>query len=319
MWRAIVVTVSFVGVILAAGKGTRMKPFSSRWPKPVLPVLGEALARHQVAMMRAVGVTRVFVVVGHLGREVERALGDGADLGVSITYVEQRETLGIAHALGHLERRLAEPFLLFLGDIYFVSSRLGAMLERYERGDVRGVLASKIEARPEMIQRNFAIVADHDARVTRVIEKPCIAPSTRKGCGLYLFGPEMFGAIRRTPRSAMRDEYELTDAIQIMIDDGHRVVYADVIDDDLNLTVPDDLLDLNLRELDRRGLAQLGAPEGSSVTRSVLGPHVHLGAGTSLHECVVFEGVDVPPGQHLTRAIVTPDGVVQCATLREAT
>ena len=304
-----------VGVILAAGKGTRMLPFTKRWPKPVLPILGKPLVRHQVEMMRGLGVQKVFVVVGHLGHEVVRALGDGVE-GVTVEYVEQTETLGIAHALGQLEGRIHGPLLLCLGDIYVVSSRLGEMFALYAAG-ARAVLASKIEPDPEMIRRNFAILADEGGRVRRVIEKPRADYGRVKGCGLYLFGPEVFDAIRRTPRSAMRDEYEVTDSIQIMVDDGHRVVHAPVVDDDLNLTVPGDLLAVNLSELRRLGLQNFFVEppvqgERARCTGVVGGAGVRLGHGAALVNCVLFDGVDVPDGAELTNAIVTPNEVIPC-------
>jgi MurNAc alpha-1-phosphate uridylyltransferase len=93
----------YQGVILAAGKGTRMRPFSEHWPKPVLPVLGRPIVAYQLEMLAALGVQDVVVVIGHLGHEVVRTLGDGGALGVRIRYVEQEETLGIAHAVSKLE------------------------------------------------------------------------------------------------------------------------------------------------------------------------------------------------------------------------
>lgn len=307
----------FVGVILAAGKGTRMLPLTARWPKAVLPVLGKALACHQIEMMRAVGVRKIFVVIGHLGHEVVRALGDGSALGVSLEYVEQTETLGIAHALGRLESRVHDPFLLFLGDVYFVSSGLGAMMDLYGRDGTAGVLASKVEERPEMIRRNFAIVADDDGTVRRVIEKPRSVHNKLKGCGIYLFGAEVFDAIRRTPRTPMRDEYEITDSIQILIDGGHRVVHSAVIREDLNLTVPEDLLSVNAWELERRGLENFfaGSPpdlEGRTLRGVVGGVGVSIGRDAELRNCVIFDGCEVPAGARLANAIVTPDGVIQC-------
>lgn len=309
---------NFVGVILAAGKGSRMLPLTTRWPKSVLPILGLALARHHIEAMRAVGIRKIFVVIGHLGHEVVRALGDGASLGVSLEYVEQSETLGIAHALGRLERHIHGPFLLFLGDVYFVSSELGMMMQLFEQGDVAGVLASKVEERPEMIRRNFAILADSDGMVRRVIEKPRSVENKLKGCGIYLFGPEVFDAIRHTPRTPMRDEYEITDSIQILIDSGQRLLHSNVVQEDLNLTVPDDLLAVNAWELKRRGLDNLfvgEAPEdlaGRAIHGVVAGAGVTLGAGATIRNCVVFEGCSIAADAHLENAIVTLEGVVQC-------
>ena len=97
-----------MGVILAAGKGTRMRPFSEHWPKPILPVLNKPLMGYQLEMMAGMGITKVVVVIGHLGHEVVRALGDGADYGVSIKYVEQEEMLGIAHAVSRLLSKPAQ-------------------------------------------------------------------------------------------------------------------------------------------------------------------------------------------------------------------
>ena len=244
----------FVGVILAAGKGTRMFPFTTRWPKPILPIMGKPLLQHQVEMMKSVGIQKVFIVIGYLGYEVVRALGNGSDFGVEIEYIEQTETLGIAHAVGRLEGRVQKPFLLCLGDIFFVSNRLQDMFDSFGKDYTRAVLASKIEEDPAMILRNFAIIVGDDGRVVRVIEKPRYIQNKLKGCGVYLFGLEIFDAIRRTPRTAMRDEYEITEAIQILINDGHRVVHSNIIEEDLNLTVPEDLLNINLLELKKNGL-----------------------------------------------------------------
>jgi mannose-1-phosphate guanylyltransferase/phosphomannomutase len=131
----------FVGVILAAGRGTRMFPFTSHWPKPILPIMGKPLLQHQVEMLKSIGISHIFVVIGHLGYEVVRTLGNGDELGVNLEYVEQTETLGIAHAIGRLESKLQKPFLLCLGDIFFVSKKLESMLKLFGKKNTKAVLA----------------------------------------------------------------------------------------------------------------------------------------------------------------------------------
>jgi NDP-sugar pyrophosphorylase family protein len=185
-----------LGVILAAGKGTRLLPFSERYPKPILPILGKPLIQHQVERMREVGVRHVIVVIGHLGFEIVRVLGDGRDLGVHIDFVDQGPTLGIAHAVSKLEGRIDRPFLLFLGDIFFVHDDLRRMLGMLGQDDVHGVLAVKDEPSIEAIRRNFVVLEDGDGFVKRVIEKPQYPPSHLKGCGLYLFDPMFFDGAR---------------------------------------------------------------------------------------------------------------------------
>ena len=302
-----------LGVILAAGKGTRIQPFSERWPKPILPILGKPLIQHQVECLRELGVRRVLIVIGHLGFEIVRALGDGSALGVAIEYVDQGPTLGIAHALGKLEERIDRPFLLFLGDIFFIHRGLEEMTALLGKDDVRGVLAVKEEPSVEAIRRNFVVV-EEGGFVTRVIEKPQHPRTRVKGCGLYLFDPVFFDAVRRTPRTALRDEYEITDAIQIFVDDGYRVRAARVVEDDLNLSYPRDLLDVNLKVLGDRNLLGQGVKvhPGARVERSVLMDGAVVEQPIAVRDCLLFPGAALRSATDVSRRIVTPDHEIDC-------
>jgi dTDP-glucose pyrophosphorylase len=303
-----------VGVILAAGKGTRIQPFSDHYPKPILPILGKPLIQHQVECLREIGVRRIIVVIGHLGFEIVRALGNGRDLGVAIEFVDQGPTLGIAHAVSKLEGVVDRPFLLFLGDIFFLHDDLSRMLAMLGPDDVRGVLAVKDESSVEAIRRNFVVLEDDHGFVRRVIEKPQYPPSRLKGCGLYLFDKYFFDAVRRTPRTAMRDEYEITDAIQIFIDDGHRLRAARVIRDDLNLSYPADLLDINLKllgEANHIGRDVRLAP-GCTVERSVIMDGATVAAPIAIRDSLIFPGATVSATVDLRRVIVTPTEVIEC-------
>lgn len=303
-----------IGVILAAGRGTRIAPFSEHWPKPILPILGKPLVQYQIECLRDLGVRRVLMVIGHLGAEIVKAFGDGSSLGVSIEYVDQGPTLGLAHALGQLEERIDRPFLLFLGDIFFVHENLGEMLRILREDDCEGVLAVREEPDITAIRRNFVVIEDERGRVTRVIEKPRHPRTRLKGCGLYLFDPVFFDAVRRTPRTAMRDEYELTDAIQIFIDDGYRVRSARVIKEDLNLTYPPDLLDINLSLLGDAPHIGKGvrlAP-GTVVDNSVLMDGVVVENPISIKNSLVFPGVLLRRTSDIDRRIVTHENVIEC-------
>ena len=306
-----------MGVILAAGKGTRMRPFSEHWPKPILPVLGVPLMAYQLRMMAGLGVKRVVVVIGHLGHEVVRALGDGSDYGVEIRYVEQEETLGIAHAVSRLEPHVDRPFFLFLGDIYFATENLGSMLDRFREGNLGGVLACRREPDLEAIKRNFVVLADAAGIVHRVIEKPRHPRTDLKGCGIYLFDQSFFDAVRRTPRTAMRNEYEITDSIQIFLDDGYRVEAAEVVKADMNVSYPADLLELNLLLLAQSGAANFVDPSAvvaadAALQRCVVMAGAEVGAGAALADCLLFPRAKVPAGRAFRRTIFTPDGEIRC-------
>jgi glucose-1-phosphate thymidylyltransferase len=303
-----------LGVILAAGKGTRLLPFSERYPKPILPILGKPLLQYQIECLRDLGVRRVIIVIGHLGFEIVRTLGDGRHLGVEIEYVDQGRTLGIAHAVSKLEPLVDRPFMLFLGDIFFLHDDLERMVAMLGPDGVRGVLAVKDEPSIEAVRRNFVVREDDDGFVKRVIEKPQFPQSMLKGCGVYLFDPVFFDAARRTPRTAMRDEYELTDAIQIFVDDGHRVRAAHVVRDDLNLSYPSDLLDINLKLLGEGNLigTNVRLAPGCRVEHSVILDGVTVTHPIEIRDTLVFPGITVTATADVHRAIVTAEGVIPC-------
>ncbi len=294
---------SLQGVILAAGKGTRIRPLSEHLPKPLLPILGKPLLQWQIEAMHDLGIRDVVIVIGHLGHHVVREFGDGRRLGVNLTYVEQEEMLGIAHAVAQLVPHVDRPFLLFLGDIFFETEDLSSMLELFARPDVHGVLAVKREPNVDAIRRNFTVELDAAGFVRRVIEKPRNPATDLKGCGLYLFDESMFDAIRRTPRTALRDEYELTEAIQIFIDGGAGVVPAPVVQSDLNLSSGSDLLDINLHVMRKAGRENWIAEdalveEGAVLDRVVVMAGARVPHDARLEECLVMPGERATAGEH---------------------
>ena len=308
---------NLTGVILSAGKGSRIDPFNAHFPKPLLPVGNKPIMQHHLEMFRDLGIQQTHIVVGHLMDRIINYFGRGTEMGLDIQYVEQEHILGIAHAVGRIEPKVDGPFLLCLGDIFFLTKELGRLVERYEQGDVAAVLAVKEETSPEPVRRNFTVETDDEGFVTRVVEKPRNPRTLIKGCGIYLFGPEIFDAIRRTPRTALRDEYEITNSIQILIDDGHKVVTEPVIDWDLNVTFPGDLLDGNIAWLDRMGMDNLIDPtamvdENVSLDRCIVAPRAQLKGPRRLSQTVILPDTVLDAGEDLHRALVSHDLIARC-------
>ncbi len=178
-------------------------------------------------------------------------------------------------------------------------------------------LVSMYEPDPEMVRRNFVIQADTSGRVHRVIEKPRYVDSQLKGCGLYVFDPHIFDAIRRTPRTAMRDEYEITDSIQILINDGYITHHHPIVERDLNLTKPSDLLTINLIELARAGLSKLVEPTASlvpgvTVERSVIGKGVTVTHPIKITDSIILPGVTVTASTDLDAVVMDGEHTVYC-------
>jgi dTDP-glucose pyrophosphorylase len=302
----------YQGAILAAGHGSRMGPFGENMPKTIVPVCNKPLLVYQIEAMRDAGIRDIVVVIGHLGHIITDTLGDGARFGVRIRYVEQEARLGLAHAVGQLEPHIGRPFMLFLGDIFFELTDLAAMFAEKEAHDCAAVLAVREETDPEAVRKNFSVLLRQNGSVRRVIEKPRHVPNMLKGCGLYLFDERIFDAIRRTPRTAMRDEYELTDSIQILIDYEYSVRIAPIVEWDMNITWIRDLIACCRRELERMNrpflVGENCAIDGNAeLIETVAGDNVRITAPVRLERCVVLSGALIDSPGTLRNMVITPE------------
>lgn len=306
-----------MGAILAAGRGSRMVPFGESIPKAIMPIGNRPLIEYQIEQMRGLGITEIAILVGHKGFEISKTLGDGERLGVRLIYVEQTVTAGIAHALGRLESVLPRPFVLMLGDIFFEPRNLADLVTEYEEHGCNAVLAAKYEHDIAAIRKNFAILQDESGRVRRVIEKPRHPQNNLKGVGLYMFDPVVFDSIRRTPRTAMRDEYELTEAIQVMINDEWHVRVSDCIANDINLTVPSDVLKCNLYVAANRGTTNIidqtaQLHPDAVVDRVVMGRRAVIQKPITIRRSVILDNAIVDSTEDLDGFIVSPSQMVDC-------
>jgi dTDP-glucose pyrophosphorylase len=205
---------------------------------------------------------------------------------------------------------------LFLGDIFFKPRDLNAMFDLLEEQGGGAVLATREELDPAAIRKNYAIILNEKGFATRVIEKPRHTVNRLKGVGIYLFDLSAFDAIRRTPRTAMRDEYELTDSIQVMIQDGLPVRPCNAVIDDINLTTPADLLRCNLMYAEETAFLScnnnLRAHAGARLQNCVVGTDVSVRHGITIRNSVIFDNADIHARSDLENFVITPDFMVDC-------
>lgn len=302
----------YCGVILAAGSGSRMKPLSFDYPKSLLPICNKPIIQYQIETMIDLDIDKIFIVCGYLKETLQAQFQDGRDLGISIQYIEQERPLGIAHALAKVEQHVDRPFLLFLGDIFFITKDMHKILALFEQRKACGVLAVKPESHPEYIKRNYAVLLHESGMVKRVVEKPRYISNNLKGCGIYFFDLPIFDAVRRTPRTAMRDEYEITSSIQILIDDGYPVYPAEVIEWDMNVTVVDDLILSNIKMLELLNKdSEIGKnvrfhPE-AKIIHSVIGNNVVIENPIVIQDSVIMDETRVSSQNDLKKAFVMKD------------
>lgn len=300
-----------VGVILAAGQGSRITPLNLEYPKPLLPVCNKPIMEYQINEMAKLGIHEVFIIIGHLGEKIKEYFGSGSKFGINITYVKQKERLGIAHAVGQLESYIKYPFLLFLGDIFYVAKDLKKMFNIFQKRKTGAVLAIKKEKDKEAIKRNFSLILGNNNLVQRVIEKPRYVTNDFKGCGIYLFDLPIFDAIRNTPRTAMRDEYEITTSIQLLIDYGYKVYPADIIIWDMNITFVQDLLKCNLEQLARMKQKNVISPtakinKNARILNSVIGDNVLIKNGIEIKDSVIINNTKILNKKDIVHCLMTP-------------
>ncbi|MDI6860169.1 MAG: sugar phosphate nucleotidyltransferase, partial [Methanocellales archaeon] len=207
-------------VILAAGEGTRMRPLTQNRPKVMLPVGNKPILEHIMLAVRDAGISEFVFIVGYRSDTIMNHFGVGSRWDVHIEYAEQKKQLGTANAVKVAENLVDGRFLALNGDVLVQSMDLQSLMK--EKKDV--VLAVKEVDNPQ----EFGVIEVQGDRVTRVVEKSKSPPSNLANAGIYVFEPEVFDAIDKTLLSS-RGEHEITDSLQILIDDGYAVGYQ-VID-----------------------------------------------------------------------------------------
>ncbi|MDB2273365.1 sugar phosphate nucleotidyltransferase [Halorubrum ezzemoulense] len=293
------------GVVLAAGRGTRMRPLTDRRPKPLLPVGDRSLLERVFDTARDV-VDEFVVVTGYRGDAIRDAVGESYR-GRPVHYVEQAEALGTAHAVAQAEPVVDDDFLVLNGDVVVDASLPDALAE----AGAPAIAATEVED-----PRAYGVLSvGDDGALAGIVEKPDDPPTTLANVGCYAFEPEVFEYIEDTPESE-RGEYEITTTIDRLLGDGRRIAVATYDGTWLDVGRPWELLEANelaLAALDD-GTAIGGTVEDGVELRGPVvvedGARVRSGAYVE-GPALIREGADVGPNAYLRGAtVVGPDAHV---------
>ncbi len=226
-------------VILAAGKGTRMRELTNELPKPMLRVQGKPILEHILEGIVGTGIRQVFIVTGFRADAVESYFGDGSRWQTRLVYGRQTVQDGTGKAAEPAREFVGrEPFLLTYGDILVPPQTYQQMVKRYEQGGFSGVVT--VTAGQD-VTKGAVNCFDEQFCLKRLIEKPTpeqVEQLRREGwlrpgkpvwynAGIYIFEPVLFEFTARL-RKSPRGEYELTDAIIAMVEAGHRVAGLEI-------------------------------------------------------------------------------------------
>jgi UDP-N-acetylglucosamine diphosphorylase/glucosamine-1-phosphate N-acetyltransferase len=202
-------------VILAAGEGLRCRPLTLTRSKVMLPVANKPILEYIIRSLSKNDIKDIIIIVGYKKERIMDHFGNGIDLGVNISYIDQDAQLGTAHAIKLAEPHVGEKFMVLNGDNLIEEETISELL-RGESGDI-----SILSVSCELIT-GYGVVLLEKGKVSRIVEKPRDRISHLVNTGIYIFSSSIFGEIEKTPISEI-GEYAITDTIQKMIEKGANI------------------------------------------------------------------------------------------------
>ena len=247
-------------VLLAAGAGERLMPITATRPKHLIKIGGKPILQFCLEAVKKAGLTEAIIVTHYMGDSIRSYFGDGEKLGLKLTYVEQKAILGTGNAAEAAEPYVDGDFVLIYGDLLFGVDTVKQVLLQFKKGKTAAVMGVVPVDKPE----SYCIIEqDSEGKVKRIVEKPAPGnvPSNLANAGVYVFSKEVFDKIKQT-KASIRGEWELTDAITMLAEEGKSVLAAQLSKDDwFDVGRPCDLLDANNWALKRMDNKVLGTVE----------------------------------------------------------
>ena len=329
------------GLILSGGEGTRLRPLTHTRAKQLVPIANKPVLFYGIEDMAAAGITDIAIVVGDTHEEIRDAVGDGSGFGVSVTYIRQEAPLGLAHCVLVAQDFLGDDrFVMYLGD-NMLEQGLAEFVEQFEQERENGANLShaQILLTPVENPSSFGVAElGPDGDVVNLVEKPADPPSNLALVGVYIFDISIHDAVASIEPSA-RGELEITDAIDWLIQNGHRVSHQLLDGWWIDTGKKDPLLECNRLVLDTlvrqvegavddaskvegrvvvsegakivnstvRGPAVIGA--NARIENTFIGPYTSIGdectiSDAELDHSVVLEGCRIEGTSRITDSLI---------------
>ena len=283
-------------IILAAGEGQRLKPFTALKPKVMLPIANKPILQYVIEALATNGVFQVVIVVGYRKEQVQDYFGSGERFGVDISYVVQEQQLGTGHALRQAKDMAEGRFMVLSGDNIIEPDTLSSFLE----ADAGAVLLKE--------QKNtskYGVATVKDGLVSDIAEKPEKAESFLVNTGIYLFNRQVF--------SFLEEEVDLVQALKEGLKVGYRLLAAQTPGRWLDVVYPWDILVLNDRTLkmlspSRGGRTEAGVAINGPVTvgkGTIIRSHTYIVGPVIIGEnCEIGPSVCLLPSTSLGKGVV---------------
>jgi glucose-1-phosphate thymidylyltransferase len=320
------------GLILAGGSGTRLRPITHTGAKQLVPVANTPILFYGLQHMADAGIREVGMIVGDTADEIRAAVGDGSRWGLEVTYLPQEAPLGLAHAVLIAREFLGDDdFVMYLGDNLLRDGITTFVDEFKAHRSSAGpdACSAQILLAPVPDPQRFGVAEiGPDGEVVALVEKPEVPPSDLALVGVYLFDASIHEAVRAIQPSE-RGELEITDAIQWLIDNGHRVRHEVLhgwwLDTgkltpllEANRLILEVLEPSNHGKVDEHSRldGRVWVAEGAEVIRSTIRGPVAIGANTRIVDSYIgpFSSVDADceiVGSELEHSIVLANSRVE--------
>jgi glucose-1-phosphate thymidylyltransferase len=237
------------GIILHGGHGTRLRPLTHTGPKQLLTIANKPMSQYALEDLREAGISDIAIIIGDVYPEkVKEFYGDGTKFGVKITYVYQDKPKGISHAIRLCKDFVGkEKFVVYLGD-NILRKGLVEYTKKFQSSIAEAlILLCEVED-----PSRFGIAELDDTKIKKITEKPKNSASNLAVIGVYFLTPKIFDIIDNL-KPSWRDELEITDALQLLMNKGNTIEYDIVTGWWKDTGTPDDILHANQLILDTIG------------------------------------------------------------------
>ena len=229
------------GIILHGGHGTRLRPLTHTGPKQLLPIANKPMSQYCLESLVDAGVSEIAIIIGGIGsNKVQEYYGGGEKFGAKITYVNQDYPRGIAHAINLCREFVGnDKFVVFLGD-NIIKKSISNYVSRFKQSDASASILLCEVSNPTQ----FGIADVKNGTIKKIMEKPKDPPTNLAVTGIYLLTSVIFDIIDRL-KPSWRNEYEITDALQMLLEENHKIIYDMVTDYWKDTGTPHDIIHAN--------------------------------------------------------------------------
>ena len=288
------------GIILHAGHGTRFRPLTHTGPKQLLPIANKPMSEYCIESLKDAGVTEIAIIIGGIGsNKVKEYYDNGEKFGVKITYIEQDAPRGIAHAVSLCQNFVKnEKLVVFLGD-NLINTSISDFRKNFENSEHEASLLLCEVDNPEQ----FGIAYLDKDRISKMIEKPKNPESNLAITGIYFLTPKIFEKIKKL-KPSWRNELEIVDALQMILDDGNNVSYNIITEFWKDTGTPNDIIHANnivLENMDHKKLGIIESDVGC-IGKHSLGKNSVISQGCTIigpaiigDNCFIGNGVTIGP------------------------